>query len=412
MPDRLLPIAAVSLIALIACGPAKASGMTTTASVVARGKYLTIAADCEACHTDPKSGKVFAGGRPIDTPFGLLLAPNITPDRETGIGAWSDEEFVNSLTRGTGRNGTHLYPAMPFTSYTKMSTEDALAIRAYLNTMPAVRNSVQSNQLHFPFNVRALLIGWDALYFSEGPYRPDSTKSAAWNRGAYLVQGPMHCGTCHTPKTALGADDGDKKLQGYKLEGWFAPNITASKQVGLGSWSNAEIVSYLKTGHVRTAAASGPMAEEVALSSSKMTEADLGAVALYLKDQAGSDLAGQAAPPASSMAAGAAIYADECSACHTPNGGGIAGLFPSLRNSPSVRSADATSLIHVVLAGARSVATDGAPTAAAMPSFGWLLTDNEIASVTTYIRNSWGNHASPVADADVKSLRDDIGGKP
>lgn len=231
---------------------------------IERGRYLAIAGDCAACHTVTGNDQRYAGGRPIETPFGTIVSPNITPDLETGIGAWSDEAFLNAMAKGMRADGNHLYPAMPYTYYTKVTREDALAIRAYLRTISAVRNAVRANQLPFPFDVRTGMEAWNALYFSPGTFEPVVGKSPEWNRGAYLAEGLMHCGLCHTPKTTLGGDETKRKLQGYVLQGWFAPNITNDDHVGLGSWSIEDIVAYLKTGHNRTAAAAGPMAEEVA----------------------------------------------------------------------------------------------------------------------------------------------------
>jgi mono/diheme cytochrome c family protein len=389
---------------------ASPSGATTADkqdfATIERGRYLTVVGDCAACHTDPGSGADFAGGSPVETPFGPMLAPNITPDRETGIGAWTDDEFVAAVKDGWGREHTHLYPAMPYPYMTRMSTDDVLAIRAYLRTVPPVHNPVDSNQLPFPFNIRMVMAGWNTLFFKAGPFVPRADKDATWNRGAYLVEGPMHCGACHTPKNLLGGDK-DAVLTGYTLQGWFAPNLTPDVRTGLGTWSNDDIVAYLKTGQNRMAAASGLMGEEVSLSSSKMTDADLRAIAAYLKD--GPE--GQSAEPTpvsaadSRMRSGAAIYHDECAACHRDTGEGVEGLFPALRGAPVVQSAEPTSLIHVVLTGVRSVATAPAPTAAAMPPFGWLLTDGQTADVLTYIRNAWGNAAAPVAAGDVGSAR-------
>jgi len=234
-------IAGAALAAALLATHAGATGIDPQNSEqVARGRYLAVAGDCAACHT-LQGGKDFAGGRAIETPFGTLLGSNITPDPETGIGAWTDDEFVNALTQGTGRNGTHIYPAMPYTYFTKVTRDDALAIRAYLNTVPAVHAVVKSNQLPFPFNVRGSLAGWDALFFKPGVYRPVDGKSAEWNRGAYLAEGLVHCGMCHTPKNTLGGDKAAEKLQGYALQGWFAPNITNDKRVGLGGWSVEDI---------------------------------------------------------------------------------------------------------------------------------------------------------------------------
>lgn len=374
---------------------------------IERGRYLTVLGDCAACHTVPGSDQPFAGGRPIETPFGMVVSSNITPDRETGIGAWTDEEFVSSLTNGTGRNGTHLYPAMPYTYFATLTRQDALAIRLYLNTIAPVRNTVRSNQLPFPFSVRAAMVVWNAMFFTPGAFQPVAGKSAEWNRGAYLVEGLMHCGMCHTPKNMFGGDELSRRLQGYALQGWFAPNITNDNRRGLGGWSIEDIVSYLKTGHSQTAAASGPMSEEVSDSSTKVADADLRAVAVYLKDQPGQghENDAPAAIDEAVMKTGAAIYADECSACHTPKGTGIPGLFPALRGSASVQSGQPTSVVHVILRGARSAATDAAPTAPAMPSFSWLLNDREVAAVATYVRNAWGNTAPAVSAGEVGGER-------
>jgi mono/diheme cytochrome c family protein len=376
---------------------------------VERGHYLAVVGDCAACHTLPGSNHALAGGRPIETPFGMLLAPNITPDPQTGIGAWTDQEFVNALTKGTGRHGKRLYPAMPYTYYTKLTRDDALAIRAYLTSIPAVHNPVKSNQLPFPFDMRWTLAVWDKLYFTPGTFHSDPKQSAQWNRGAYLVEGPGHCGMCHTPKNFLGADEASQRFQGYALQGWFAPNITDAARRGLGGWSVADVVEYLKTGHNKTSAATGLMSETLNLSTSKMSDADLQAIAVYLKGPSGQQqtaAADPADPPAQGvMKSGAQIYADECSACHASDGKGAAGLFPSLGGSSVVQQTDPTSVLHVVLRGALSVGTKPAPTAPAMPQFGWILNDDQVAAVVTYIRNSWGNSAPPVSADNVGKTR-------
>jgi mono/diheme cytochrome c family protein len=374
---------------------------------IERGRYDAIAGDCASCHTVPGSGQPFAGGRAIETPFGVVVGANITPDPETGIGAWSDELFVRALREGKGYHGQLLYPAMPYPYYTKLTRSDALAIRAYLNTVKPVRNPVVSNKLPFPFDVREGMAAWNALYFKNGEFNPDPAKSVEWNRGAYLVEGLGHCGACHTPKTRLGGDDRAHAFQGYALQGWFAPNITNDNERGLGGWSLADIVSYLKNGHNVTTASTGIMAEEITLSSSQMTDADLTAIATYLKDLPG----GTASPPAAvsasdpKMTAGGAIYADECSACHGMDGKGVPYLFPSLAGSPNVGSADPASLIRVLIEGARSVATAGEPTGPGMPSFAWKLSDDQAAAVLTYIRNSWGASAPAVDPGEVEQTR-------
>jgi mono/diheme cytochrome c family protein len=376
---------------------------------VERGHYLTVAGDCTACHTLPGSGRDFSGGRPIETPFGLLLGPNITPDRETGIGAWTDDEFVDALTKGTGRNGQLLYPAMPYAYYTKLTRDDALAIRAYLNTVPAVYNPVRVNQLPFPFDIRATMLVWDQLFFTPGVFHPNPNKSAEWNRGAYLAEGLTHCGMCHTPKNFLGGDRNGEYLRGYALQGWFAPDITNDLRRGVGGWPVDEIAAYLKTGHNSTSAAAGLMAEMVNLSTSHLSDEDLKAIAVYLKDApgggAGETLSQPIKPDEKTMAIGGAIYADECGGCHMSDGKGTSGLFPALNASSVVQQRDPTTLMHVVLRGVRSASTAGAPTAAAMPQFDWVLTDDQVAAVLTYIRNAWGNEAGPVAATEVSKAR-------
>jgi len=375
--------------------------------LVERGRYLTIAADCNGCHTDPKDGRAFAGGRPIETPFGNVIASNITPDRETGIGAWTDDEFIRAVTRGISRNGTHLYPAMPYPYYARVSRDDLIAIRAYLATAQPVKNRVGGNSLPFPLDIRYGMVAWNKLFYRPGAFHAVPQKSAEWNRGAYLVEGLMHCGACHTPKNVAGGDKTSEFLQGSPVQGWFAPDITNAGGHGLKDWSTDDVVAYLRTGHNRFSAATGPMGEQVERSSSRLTSADLHAVAVYLKDQPGNDQK----PPApvaesdSAMKLGSQIYADECSACHAPDGKGQPGLFPSLAGSPAVQSTDPSSLLRVVLYGTRSVATDDAPTAPAMPAFGWLLNDRQAAAVVTYVRNSWGNAAAAVSDGQARNVR-------
>jgi mono/diheme cytochrome c family protein len=374
---------------------------------VERGRYLTAVADCGACHTDSSASGAFAGGKPIETPFGKVLSANITPDRDTGIGNWTDAQFDAAVRRGQGADGERLYPAMPFPYYTRMTQADVLAIRAYLNTLPPVHHVVHPDQLPFPFDIRAGMRLWDALYFEPGPFKPDPGKSSEWNRGAYLVRGPGHCAACHTPKTSLGGDLTRQRLQGYSLQGWFAPDITGGMALGLGRWSVEDVVAYLKTGHNRFSAASGPMAEEVADSSSKMTDADLRAVAVFLKDQPGAAAPGKALGARDpQMVAGAAIYRDLCSACHQEDGTGVAYLIPNLAEASSVASRQPTSLLRVVIHGAQTVATAGEPTAPAMPAYGWQLSDAQIAAVTTYVRNSWGHAAPATSLGEVHKARD------
>ena len=329
---RWLGVIASAIVIVFALTPAMAGESDPQDfTQIERGRYLAVAGDCASCHTVPRFGRPFAGGRAIETPFGNIVAPNITPDRETGIGAWSDDEFDAAVRRGVRRGGSLLYPAMPYNAYTKMSRDDVVAIRAYLNTVSPARNAVTANTLPFPFNIRAAMHVWNALYFKEGPFQPDPGKSAEWNRGAYLVDGLAHCGACHTPKTLLGGDKTSEYLQGSYLQGWSAPDITNDKARGIGSWSVEDAVAYLKSGHNRITAATGPMAEAVSLSTSHMKDADLAAIVAYLKSIPGADHAATPLPAEGPvMQAGAAIYRDQCSACHALNGRGIPQLFPSI----------------------------------------------------------------------------------
>lgn len=391
----------VAMTALCASSSISGAGLQDF-SAVERGRYLAQAADCSSCHTLPGSGRSFAGGRRIETPFGVLAAPNITPDRETGIGAWTDDEFDAAVRSGRSRNGARLYPAMPFPYYSRMSRTDVKDIRAYLDTIEPVRNAVKVNRLPFPFNIRTSMIAWDKLYFTPGEFRPDTSKSADWNRGAYLVLGPGHCGACHTPKTYLGADKSSEFLQGYALQGWTAPGLT-SGQGPLHNWSPDDIATYLRTGHNQYAAAAGLMGEVVDLSTSKLTDGDLKAMATYLKDISGPSQA-PSSPDTQVLAVGEAIYQDLCSACHRQDGKGVANMFPNLAETATVKARDPSTVLRVILQGAQSVSTEREPTGPAMPGFGWQLNDAQVAAVATYVRDHFG-HASAVDEREVRKAR-------
>lgn len=378
-----------------------------------RGRYLAITGDCVACHTAP-GGAPFAGGLALETPFGTILSPNITPDRETGIGAWSDAQFLAAVRDGFGHRGEHLYPAMPYPYYSKVTRDDVLAMRAYLATIEPVKNRVVANQLPFPFNMRFVLTFWNWLNFSPGTYQADPLQSAEWNRGAYLVQGLTHCGACHTAKNFLGGDKSSAALQGGVLQNWYAPDITADAHEGLGNWTEDDIVGYLKSGANRWTLATGPMAEEIVNSSSHMSDEDLKAIAVYLASlKPAAKTAPQPLDPNDKlMVAGGAIYKDNCSACHTDAGAGSMPLFPRLAGASLVQASDPTTLIRVVLEGSRAVSTAQAPTGPAMPAFGWRLDDKQIAALLTYMRNAWGNAASPVTASQVVRLRPPLSTNP
>ncbi|WP_226505789.1 cytochrome c [Pseudomonas sp. MWU16-30317] len=390
----------------LAVGYAHAGTGGDSYNLVEKGRYLATLGDCTACHTLPNK-PLFSGGVILDTPFGKLLGANITPDPVHGIGRWTFEDFQKVMSEGHSPGNKRLYGAMPFTAYTKVAREDNMAIWAYLQTVQPSDNPVETNQLPFPFNIRTSLIGWNLLNFTQGEFKANPQKSAQWNRGAYLVEGLGHCGTCHTPKSIIGGDDNDHFLGGNNLQGWVAPDITANPHSGIGGWSAEDIVQYLKTGANRFDIASGPMAEEVEHSSQHWKDEDLMAVAVYLKDDPKTAEAPKAlAANDPTMVAGKAIYADRCSACHVGKGEGVEGLFPKLAGAPLVNGSDPASMIRVVLSGSRAGSTDAAPTAPAMPAFGWNLSDDNVAAVLTYVRNSWGNAAPAVSSGDVKDLRE------
>ena len=381
---------------------------------IERGRYLAVLGDCAGCHT-ASHGAPFAGGVALQTPFGTLVAPNITSDPETGIGNMTNEEFLAVLHEGRGHDGKRLYPAMPYPAYTKMTDDEVLALRAYFATVAPVSNRVVSNQLPFPLNIRLAMAVWNGLNFTPGRYQPDPQKSAVWNRGAYIVEGPAHCGTCHTPKTLLGGDKNSAALTGATLQGWFAPDITNDQRKGIGGWSTDDLVQYLKTGTNKWTLASGPMAEAVSHSTSRMNDEDILAIATYLKDSGQSGASARPEPVVAgnnAMRAGAAIYKDSCAACHKDSGEGDANLFPRLAGSALVQSDDPTTLVRVVLHGTRAVSTAGAPTAPAMPAFDWRLEDAQVAAVLTYIRNDWGNAAGPVPASAVASQRASLAKSP
>lgn len=394
---------------LVAAAGTAAQAQDTRA--VTDGRYQAILGDCEGCHTAP-GGKPFAGGTVLETPFGKIAAPNITSDREFGLGAWSESDFRRALREGVSPGGKRLYPAMPYPAYARMSDADIAALWTYMKTVAPVHRAVKANLLPFPFNIRALMAGWNWLYFKPAGFAPTAGKSAAWNRGAYLVTGPGHCAACHTAKTLLGSDRAEA-LTGASLEGWFAPEITGAKPRGVGDWSAGDIASYLKSGWNTHAVASGPMAEVVEKSTSQMTDADLGAIAIYLKDQPAAGETRMAPAPATgdpAMRAGAMLYQNNCTGCHGADGKGERLIFPPLAGNAILIQPSAESLTRVVLEGAQAAGTRTAPTAPSMPSFAWKLDDAQVADLLTYIRNSWGNEAAPVSAQSVGKIRASLRG--
>ena len=378
-----------------------------TFTTIERGRYLVAAGDCAACHTSD-GGKPFAGGRAVPTPFGTIYSTNITPDKDTGIGQWTEEDFYRAMHEGKGPAGKRYYPAFPYPWYTKLSSGDVRAIKSYLDALAPVRQENKPPELPWPLSVRTGMAVWNALYFHEGTYRGDASKSAAWNRGAYLVDGLGHCGACHTPKNILGAPKLDDRLTGGYGEHWYAMNLTRDVREGLGAWSPQEIVEYLKTGSTAKAAAAGPMAEVVSNSTQHLSDTDLNAIAAYLKDIPGDKSSSSAKAESidtAVMTRGQALYMDNCTGCHMEGGEGIAQVFPPLKASAAVQAKDPATVLEAMLDGATVVATKEKPTALAMPAFGWKLSDADLADVATYIRNAWGNQASAVSTSQVAKVR-------
>ncbi|MBI1202073.1 MAG: c-type cytochrome [Rhodopseudomonas sp.] len=402
--------AGLAVAGLLASGSAQA--VDSSFSNIRHGKELVDAGDCVSCHTQQDGGKKFAGGRAVETPFGTIYSPNITPDPETGIGGWSDAQFYQAMHHGIRPDGKRLYPAFPYPYFTKLTRDDVSAIRAYLNTVPAVKSPPRAANLTWPLNHRVFMRGWNMLFFTPGTFKPDPNKSAEWNRGAYLVEGAGHCGACHTPKNFLGADKTSQALAGGAIQDWFAPKISGDLHDGTGAWSVDDIVAYLKTGRNKFSGATGLMAEVVANSTSKLSDADLHAIATYVKTMKPEKNPPPAPPQARmddpKMKAGAAVFADSCSACHGGDGKGTPGLFPPLAGNANVQQHDPATVIRVILDGARTVATDAKPTTSAMPAYNWKLKDDEIAAVASYVRNAWGNHAPPVDPGQVKAMRENL----
>ena len=375
------------------------------AEILRHGQELMRAGDCVSCHMR-KGGEPLSGGLGLKTPFGIIYSSNITPDPETGIGRWTADQFYRAMHDGHGVNGENLYPAFPYPWFRTMSRADDDALLAYIKTTPSVRYTPPANQLMFPLNFRSLVAGWNLLFLKSQDFAFASEKSEVWNRGAYLVNGPGHCGACHTPKNMFGADKAGREFRGAVIDNWTAPDLTDDVRTGLGAWSEGDIAEYLKTGRNAHAGAGGAMADVVTYSTSLLTDADRTAIAVYLKSlPAGSTQSAIRPIDAASLSRGGAIYSDACASCHLENGKGQPGLFPPLGKNAMVQQLDATGLEHLILAGTSIAATPSRPSPLSMPAFSWKLTDREIADVATYVRNSWGNRAPPVNSDDVAKLR-------
>ena len=392
------------------------------ADLIKQGEYLARAGDCVACHT-AKGGKPFAGGLPMETPIGVIYSTNITPDK-SGLGDYSFEDFDKAVRHGVAKNGSTLYPAMPYPSYARVSETDMQALYAYF--MKGVEPVAQQNQdsdIPWPLSMRWPLAAWRWMFAPEvAGYQAQAGADPVISRGAYLVEGLGHCGACHTPRAltmqekALSASEGATFLSGSApLEGWIAKSLRGDHKDGLGSWSEEQLVQFLKTGRSDRSAVFGGMSDVVVHSMQYMSETDLTAIARYLKSLPAVDPEDQPHQYDKQVAEalwkgddsqpGAAVYIDNCAACHRTDGHGYTRVFPALAGNPVLQTADATSLINIVLHGGTLPATHAAPSTFTMPAFAWRLSDQEVAQVVSFIRGSWGNQGAPVKASDVADLR-------
>nr|WP_294549348.1 cytochrome c [uncultured Rhodopila sp.] len=385
-------VLATVLIATLATSAQAAAD--ATADLIARGKYLADAGDCVACHTK-KDGQPFAGGRYLNTPFGQLASPNITPDKETGIGSWTGDQFYRAFHEGIGKDGEYIYPAMPYPYYTKVTRDDVLAIKAYLFSLQPVHSPQLPNKMAFPFNIRTGLLAWNQLFFREGTFQPDPAKSPEINRGAYLVEGLGHCGGCHNGRILAGNSSEAERLQGGELQNWYAPNITSDVRQGVGKYSDEQLVTYLKSGVSQgVGVANGPMAETIHDSLSKLTDADLHAIVAYLKSTPAKTTYDNSHQTAFSGPdpVGRQAYLNNCASCHQLDGKGVTGAVSSLAGDASVLAAGPQDVIRVVLGGIEARGSN-----APMPAVGAGMTDQDIADVVNYVRQAWGNSAPATA---------------
>jgi mono/diheme cytochrome c family protein len=415
-PKHIYITAAGSLaLFMLSSAPAAAQNQPAASdkiAVIARGEYLAQAGDCVACHTAPE-GKLFAGGHAMPTPFGTLYTSNITPDADTGIGKWTADQFYSMMHTGRFPDRGLLYPAMPFASYTKVTRADSDAIFAFLRSVPAVKQQNRPHDLKFPYNNRSLILGWRTLFFTEGEYKPDPTKSDEWNRGAYLVEGLGHCGMCHTAINALGGSSESAAFEGglIPMQNWYAPSLTSNKEGGLGDWSIEDISDLLRTGISKRGAVYGPMAEVTYNSLQYMTEADTRAMAVYLKSLAEGSTPNAPRPTTSAdessllLRLGQTIYADKCASCHGDKGQGKPPHYPPLAGNQSIQMSSSVNPVRMVLNGGYPPGTAGNPMPHGMPPFAQSLSDDEVAAVVTYIRVSWGNHGAAVSVGEANALR-------
>jgi mono/diheme cytochrome c family protein len=392
-----------------------ASSGPVTPALLARGEYLTRAADCAACHNAP-GGKPFAGGLPFKLPFGTIYSTNITADRETGIGDWSDDDFVRALHRGIAPGGHYLYPAFPYTSFTAMSRDDALAIKAYLLSLPQQHVANKENNLIFPFSQRWGMAFWNLAFLRDRRFAPDPAQSAAVNRGAYLATALGHCGECHTPRNLAYGMESSREFAGDVLQGWHAYNITSDKRFGVGAWSDAQLASYLSSGHAQgRGSAAGPMAEAIENSLQYLTSEDIGALVAYLRTipaQKGSYQVNATAQGRSSSAMapgtrvpdelGRHVFEGACANCHQYNGDGRQTVYASLAGSQSVADPEGANMTQIMLNGAKYRIKDQD---IHMPPFGPAYSDAELAAVANYVIARFGGKTGHVTPEDVAKRR-------
>lgn len=414
----LIALAATALLLLLACiaawpraellPAASPAAYAPTPDNLARGAYLAKAGDCMACHT-ARGGAQYAGGRTLATPFGTLVAPNITPDRETGIGAWSADDFWNALHNGKAPDGRLLYPAFPYTNYTKVTRPDADALYAYLHSLAPVRQASAPHALRFPYNQQALLAGWRLLYFTPAVFAPSQDQTPMWNRGAYLVEGLGHCSACHSSRNSFGASEGGLSGGRIPMQGWYAPSLTSDAEAGLGSWEVPHIVQLLKTGASPRATVFGPMAEVVERSLQHLSEQDVMSMAVYLKALPATPA--EAADPITGpqvdqvVAHGKKLYGTHCADCHGADGKGLAPAYPPLAGNRALTMDESVNAIRIVLNGGFAPGTAGNPRPYGMPPYSHVLDDDEVAAVVSYLRATWGNHAPPVTAGEVNRYR-------
>lgn len=400
--------------------PADAASVAPSAksALLARGEYLARAGDCIACHSAP--GKpAFAGGLPIDSGHGIIYSTNITPDPQHGIGHYTAQQFADAVRKGVRADGTHLYPAMPYTSYAKVSDEDMQALYAYfMDGVKPVAQASPETSLSFPFNLRFGMGLWNWFFASNDPFKPVASWTPQVTRGAYLVEGLGHCGSCHTPRgfamNEKASHSGeDQFLSGGELGGWGVPSLR-----GLPRWSEQDIVDYLQTGRNKTSAVAGEMTEVVRHSTAYLQDDDLHAVAVYLKGltqvpDRRSDVKPQGAretadklTQAVQLTLGERLYLDNCAACHFVDGKGAQRVFPVLDGATVINADNPNALIHVILKGARTPSTEKAPSVLVMPGFDHRLSDSEVATLATFLRQGWTNQAAPVSEKEVAKVRE------